>query len=149
MKNLFDKATADELKQRMAQLSPDSERLWGKMSPAQALAHCSAGMEVSLGDRLMRQVWLGKLLGKRAKTSILSGKQMGRNLPTDKAYVMTGKMDLEAERKKLAGFIDRFQMGGPEGCTKGPHSFFGPLTPKEWAELNYLHLDHHLRQFGV
>ena len=149
MKSLFDKASAEELKQRMAQLSPETKRLWGKMSPAQMLAHCSVGMEVSLGDRLMQQVWLGKLFGKRAKASMLSGKPMGRNLPTDKAYVMTGELELEVERQKLAGFIDRFQTGGPEGCTKGPHSFFGLLTPEEWAELNYLHLDHHLRQFGV
>ena len=149
MNSIFDKAAAEELKQRMEKLAPETPHLWGKMSAAQALAHCSVGMEVSLGDRLMRQVWLGKLLGKRAKASILSGKPMGRNLPTDKAYVMTGELDLEVERKKLAAFIDRFQTGGPEGCTRGPHSFFGQLTPKEWAELNYVHLDHHLRQFGV
>jgi LPS sulfotransferase NodH len=45
--------------------------------------------------------------------------------------------------------IDRFASGGPAGCAQHPHSFFGPLTPAEWAELNYKHLDHHLRQFGV
>jgi hypothetical protein len=29
------------------------------------------------------------------------------------------------------------------------HSFFGRLTPEEWATLMYKHLDHHLRQFGA
>jgi hypothetical protein len=149
MKNLFDEAAAESVKERIALLQPDSERLWGKMSPAQALAHCSVAMEVSLGDRLMRQIWFGKLVGKRAKASLLSGKPIRRNMPTDKAYVVTDERDLEVERHKLAVLIDRFQTGGPAGCTKGPHSFFGPLTPNEWAELNYLHLDHHLRQFGV
>src|ERR1700690_3581638 len=100
MKNLFDEAAAESVKQRIMLLRPDSERLWGRMSPAQALAHCSAGMEVSLGDRLMRQVWIGKLVGKRAKASLLSGKPMGRNMPTDKAYVMTGERDIEVERQK-------------------------------------------------
>jgi len=50
---------------------------------------------------------------------------------------------------RLAGLIDRFAAGGPAGCTQHPHSFFGPLTPDEWAILMYKHLDHHLRQFGV
>jgi len=33
--------------------------------------------------------------------------------------------------------------GRAEGCTTNPHSFFGRLTPEEWAELMYKHLDHH------
>lgn len=149
MKSLFEKTAAEELKQRMTKLTPQSQRLWGKMSAAQMLAHCSAGMEVSLGDKVLRQVWLGKVFGKRAKASMLSGKPMRRSLPTDKAYVVKDERDLNVERVKLAGLIDRFQAGGPKGCTKHPHSFFGLMTPEEWAELNYVHLDHHLQQFGV
>jgi hypothetical protein len=105
MKNLFDAATAEEVKSRLAQLRAESERLWGKMSPAQAMAHCSVGMEVSLGDRLMRQVWLGKLLGKRVKASLLSGKPIGRNLPTDKAYADAegvGRIELSASGPSFA-----------------------------------------------
>jgi len=149
MKSLFEKATAEELKQRMAKLTQETKRLWGKMSAAQMLAHCSVAMEVSLGDRVLRQVWLGKLFGKRAKTRMLSGKPVGHNMPTDKAYLVKDERDLNVERERLAGLIDRFQAGGPEGCTKHPHSFFGPMTPKEWSELNTIHLDHHLQQFGV
>jgi hypothetical protein len=149
MKSLFDKAVAEELKQRMEKLSSETPRLWGKMNPAQMFAHVSVGMEVSLGDRIMRQSWLGKLIGKLAKAKMLSGKPIGKNLPTDKAYLMKDDRDLDVERQRLAGLIDRFQAGGPERCTKGPHSFFGEMTPDEWSALNYLHLDHHLRQFGV
>ena len=43
MKNLFEPATVEEVKQRMAQLRPDSERQWGKMNVAQMVAHCSWG----------------------------------------------------------------------------------------------------------
>jgi hypothetical protein len=32
MTNLFEPATAEAVKGRLAQLRPDSERLWGKMS---------------------------------------------------------------------------------------------------------------------
>jgi len=43
MKNLFEAATVEEVKERVARLRPDSDRLWGKMNPAQALAHCGDG----------------------------------------------------------------------------------------------------------
>jgi hypothetical protein len=149
MKSLFDPAKANELKQRMAQLTPETQRQWGKMGPAQMLAHCSAAMEVSVGDKVMRQIFLGKLFGKRAKASMLSGKPMGRNLPTDKAYVVIDDRDLNLERQRLVVFIERFQIGGPEQRTKLQHSFFGVMTPEEWSAMNYIHLDHHLKQFGV
>jgi len=149
MKSLFDQATAEELKLRMTKLTPQSERLWGKMSAAQMLAHCSAAMEVSVGDRVLRQVLLGRLFGKRVKDSLLGGEPMRRNMPTDKSYVVEDDRNLDAERQRLSQLIGRFQAGGPQGCTKHPHSFFGKMTPEEWSALNYLHLDHHLRQFGV
>jgi LPS sulfotransferase NodH len=49
----------------------------------------------------------------------------------------------------LGALIERFAAAGLAGCTMHPHSFFGRLTPQEWAVLMYKHLDHHLRQFGV
>ena len=84
-----------------------------------------------------------------AKSRVLSEKLIARNMPTDPSFVVGDDRDFEAERQRLLGLIASFAAGGPAGCTKHPHSFFGPLTPVEWAELNYKHLDHHLRQFGV
>ena len=74
---------------------------------------------------------------------------MRRNSPTVNSLVVEDERDLGAERERLCLLIDRFSGAGPEGCTKHPHSFFGRLTPEEWARLMYKHLDHHLRQFGV
>ena len=34
MKNMFDAATVQEVKERLAQLRPDSARLWGKIRRA-------------------------------------------------------------------------------------------------------------------
>ena len=51
MKILFEAATVEEVKGRLAQLKPDSERVCGKMNPAQALAHCSAAMEMAMGGK--------------------------------------------------------------------------------------------------
>jgi len=150
MKNLFESATVKEVKERMAQLRPDSERLWGKMNPAQALAHCSAAMEMALGEKVPPRILIGRLLGRLAKKSmIVNEKPMPRNSATDKSLVVKDERDFAVERQRLREFIDRFAAGGPGVCTKHPHFFFGPLTPGEWAALMYQHLDHHLRQFRV
>ena len=150
MKNLFDAATAEEIRQRLGRLAPDSVRLWGKMNAAQAVAHCSLGLEAALGDRRPQRMLVGRILGRFVKPMALGNEEpMRRNSPTMKELVVRDERDLGTERERLRGLIDRFAAAGPAGCTGHPHSFFGRLTPEEWAELMYKHLDHHLRQFGV
>ena len=63
MKNLFEKERADEVKERLSRLRSDSQRQWGKMSPAQAVAHCSAGLEWALGDRIPPRMFVGRVIG--------------------------------------------------------------------------------------
>jgi len=148
MKILFEAATVEEVKGRLAQLKPDSERVWGKMNPAQALAHCSAAMEMAMGAKKPPRIFIGRLLGRFAKKSMIAKeKPMPRNVGTDKSLVVSDERDFGVERQRLSEFIDRFAAGGPGACTRHPHFFFGPLTPEEWAALMYQHLDHHLRQF--
>jgi hypothetical protein len=150
MKNLFEAARVEEVKGRIGLLRPDSARQWGKMNPGQALEHCSRGIEMALGDKTPPRVFVGRLLGWIVKPLALGNDEpMRRNSPTAKELVVLDERDLGTERARLCGLIDRFAAGGPAGCTKHPHAFFGPLTPEQWAILTYKHLDHHLRQFGV
>jgi hypothetical protein len=150
MKNLFDAADVQEVKERMARLSADSQRQWGKMSPAQMLAHCSAAMDMAMGKVTPPRILVGRLLGRLAKKSLITkGEPMRRNSMTEKSCLVTDERDFLVERQRLQEAIDRFAAGGPGVCTNHPHFFFGPLTPLEWATLAYQHLDHHFRQFGV
>jgi len=150
MKNLFEAPTVDEVKNRTERLRSDSERQWGKMNAAQAVAHCAASMEMAVGDKLPPQMLLGRIIGGFVKPMVLGNDEpMRRNSPTVPSLVVSDERELEAERTRLRGLIDRFAAAGPQGCTTHPHSFFGRLNPQEWAILMYKHLDHHLRQFGV
>lgn len=150
MTNLYDAAIAEEVKARIAKLKPDSPRQWGKMTPAQALAHCSASMEEAVGLRFPPRRFIGRILGPIVKKSIIyDEKPIHRNASTSKSLLVTDERDFELERKRLCELIDRFVTGGPDRCTRHPHSFLGPLTPVEWAAMMYHHLAHHLRQFGV
>jgi hypothetical protein len=150
MKSLWQPETVRELKDRLAHLRPDSPRLWGKMTPAQAMAHCTIGMELALGDRHPPRMLIGRLIGGLIKAKAFQESEpMRRNSPTIPGFAVSDQRDLAGEREKLSAILDRFAAAGPAGCTTHPHSFFGRLTPDEWSLWMYKHIDHHLRQFGV
>src|SRR3984893_3946311 len=114
MKNLFEAATLEEVKERMEQLRPDSERLWGKMNSAQALAHCSAVIEMAVGEICPPRILMGRLLGPLAKKSLMgNGTPRRRNGIAAKSVVVTEERDFVVERKRLRESIDRFAAGGP------------------------------------
>ena len=150
MKNLWQPDSVQELKDRISRLRPDSPRLWGRMTPAQALAHCTIAMELACGDRRPPRMLIGRLIGSASKKKAFQpAEPMRRNSPTIPGFQVADDRDLPAERAKLTSIIDRFAAAGPVGCTDHPHSFFGRLTPDEWSMWMYKHIDHHLKQFGV
>jgi len=150
MKNIYDPAMMLEVKERLARLTPESPRQWGKMDAAQAVAHCATSMEWAVGDKKPPRMFVGRVLGVIVKPLALKDDApMRRNSPTSPDLVIADARDLARERERLCGLIDRFAAAGPAGRTRHPHSFFGRMKPEEWAVLMYKHLDHHLRQFGV
>jgi hypothetical protein len=150
MKNLFEPATVTEIQDRIARVRADSQRQWGKMSPSQALEHCARGLEMALGDTLPPRMFIGRILGGFVKPLALGDdKPMKRNSPTAPFLLVREEPEIGAERERLRTLVDRFAKGGAKGCTTHPHTFFGPMTPEQWAILMYKHIDHHLRQFGA
>jgi hypothetical protein len=149
MLSLFESRAAKEIKARISSLRPDCERQWGTMTVSQMLAHCSAWMETAAGLNAPQRSLLGRIVGPLAKSQMLGDAPVRRNMPTLKSLVVRDERDFVVEQQRLLEWIDRFARGGPDGCTKHPHQFFGPMTPVEWARLSYKHLDHHLRQFGA
>ena len=49
MKSLFEPSASAEIENRLAKLTPHSQRQWGKMDPAQMLAHCNEWMDMAAG----------------------------------------------------------------------------------------------------
>ena len=153
MKNLFDPSMADEIKQRIMRLTPESQRQWGSMSLAQTLAHCTSGIQMATGDiNPKRASFPANILGMLIKPVVLGDdKPIRRNSPSAPELFTAdpAQADFEHERAQLIASVDSFATRGAACCTRHPHPFFGPLKPEQWAILMYKHVDHHLRQFGV
>jgi hypothetical protein len=150
MNNLYEPARVDEVKGRIVALTPANPRQWGTMTASQALAHCSAAMEMATGDSMPPRMFIGRLLAPLIKSKVVATTEpLRKNTPTARNLVIQDDRDLAKEQQRLCALIDRFAKAGPQGCTKHPHTFFGRLSSEEWAILMYKHLDHHLRQFGA
>lgn len=60
----------------------------------------------------------------------------------------TAPADFAADVEELVALTER--MAASEDATRGnPHPIFGAMSRTAWMRWAYLHMDHHLRQFGL
>lgn len=147
MKSLFDQATFSEIQQRLNNLSEDSPRQWGKMSPGQMLHHCQGPFNIMLGknDYGMKPNWFAQLLFKKM---LYNDKPFRKNLPTARFLKETEPRDFNASKDELVSLLNEFE-SKKEQTTWDPHPGFGKFTQQQWGQMQYKHLDHHLKQFNV
>jgi hypothetical protein len=149
MKNLFDKDTYAEITSRINALTPNSQRMWGKMNAAQMLAHCKEAFKVPLSDKKMPRMFLGLLMGWMIKAKLYNESPWKQNLPTAPNFIIKDERDFDKEKMELSAMINQFYNAGPENVGKFPHPMFGYFTSEQWGKSMYKHLDHHLKQFNV
>ncbi len=149
MNNLLNASDVQSILKRLDHLTPESQRLWGKMTVDQMLAHCTAALQVANGEARPPRMFIGRILGAAFKKNFFNEKPFPKSSPTDKTFIISDRREFVKEKQLLAGQIQKFFDGGEAGVTQYPHSFFGRLTPTQWSIGMWKHLDHHLRQFGV
>src|SRR5947209_14821991 len=118
MKTLFDPADRSALEARIRLLGPDHQRQWGKMNAAQMLCHCQRPLETAVGDKPMKQAFIGKIIVPFIRKSIFSEKPFGKNAPTDPTFVVADERQLDAERDQLLTLIDRLVAQGADAAGK-------------------------------
>ena len=70
------------------------------------------------------------------------------NLQTPKQFLVTDPMVFALEKDNLVALI--YEFAPLKDKTNWPiHPFFGNFTTEQRGQIQYKHLDHHLRQFGV
>ncbi len=148
MANIFNPKDNEELIARIEKLQLDSPALWGKMKVDQMVSHCIAPINIALGTESIKvPFWLG-LLGRMMKNKWLNAPQFKKNSPTAKEFIRTNEYDFEATKQELIAKTRKFQEG-PSVIQVTIHPFWGKLSTEDWNNLQWKHLDHHLRQFGV
>jgi hypothetical protein len=147
MKSLFQEDSRAEVLRRIDGLTPQSARLWGRMSIGQMVAHCADQLRLGLGD-----------IGSGPAHGPMRFPPLRRLIihwipwPKGKAQAppelfTTAPVSLDGDREALRALIERFGRAVSESPWPH-HPKFGAMSGRDWGVLSYRHLDHHLRQFG-
>lgn len=150
MKDIFSKDISDEVIGRINMLNPDSKSIWGKMEVDQMLAHCNVTYELVYESKHPKPKGLKKWMIKAfVKNIVVNEKPYKRNSRTAPEFLITSARDFEKEKNRLQSYIIKTQELGSTHFEGKESNSFGKLTSKEWNNMFYKHLDHHLQQFGV
>ncbi|MEW6652300.1 MAG: DUF1569 domain-containing protein [Bacteroidota bacterium] len=149
MKTLFQKEVVEEIYGRINKLTPQTQKVWGKMNVEQMLAHCSVGIKSASGELVLQSPIFLRLIGSMLKFQTTNEKPFSKGSPTHQKFIIGSTEGFEKEKQILFALIQKFHDGGEAKCTSNPHAFFSKLTPTRWGSLMYKHIDHHLRQFGI
>jgi hypothetical protein len=149
-KNIFNKTDAEEIIARAQQLNPGSKPNWGSMTVTEMLHHCNTINKKILegnpnGKRSTLKQQLIKILVLHITKHIPKNIKIKPNSHHKKAPVPAD--NFEEEKKKFATTIREFSE--TQKPIQGSHPILGKLSRKEWGIFTWLHMDHHLRQYGV
>ncbi len=148
MDSLFTEQGAQKIIDRILRLDSARAAEWGKMSSAQMIAHAQRPLQVAQGELQLNQGLIGLLFGKMLKKKFAGPEPFKKNLPTAPQFLIKDQPDFMTERSKLIRLLEDFTKH-KEQTINSKHPFFGKMTAEEWDHLQWKHLDHHLRQFGV
>lgn len=149
MKSIYNSTDNEELLKRIHLLTPESKALWGKMNVSQMMSHCIAPIDFAFGNTTIRSNFFMQLIGRLFKNKILNSTEFQKNSPTAKEFLRTNDHDFKKTKDELIQKVNEFTEKGPKAIKHKKHPFFGKMTNEEWDKLHYMHLNHHLKQFGV
>ena len=152
MKSLAKQPDKDEVLKRLRQVGPDSQRRWGKMSAHQMVCHLNDSFKVAIGERSVTAV-SRMLPGRLVKWFALYAPiRWPHGVPTrpemNQQVGGTKPMEFETDMRELERLVDRIAREDRD-FKWGRHPLFGMMPDRDWLRWAWLHMDHHLRQFGV
>ena len=151
MKTLRLEGCHEELGARLRQLRPDTPRRWGKMSSPQMISHLADGFRSYLGLRPVTDVstLFLRTVVKWAALWVPLGWPHGFRTAPELDQECSGSRPGEFDRdlEEVLQLMTRMTRR-PRDFEWPSHPLFGQLSESAWMRLGYLHVDHHLRQFG-
>ncbi len=151
MINILTPEGAKTVIDRIKELQPMQQPLWGKMSADQMLAHCNVSYQfVYEQEKFKAPGWFMRfILQTFIKKMVVGDKPYPKNSRTAPDFIISDSRNFEKEKATLIANIERTQQLGEQHFDGLENFSFGRLTSAEWNTLFYKHLDHHLRQFNV
>lgn len=141
-----------EIVQRLRRLQPDSARRWGRMSAHQMVCHLSDAFRM-----VTRQKTASPATG-FVQSTVIKWFALYVPLPWPRGYPTRPEMDQEvggtapaqfaADLAELESLVESVSNAGKD-YEWPAHPIFGPMSESAWMRWAYLHVDHHLRQFGL
>jgi hypothetical protein len=147
MKSLFETEAYQEILARIDRLGETSERQWGKMTVGQMVWHCQIPLKLGIKNKMPRKKG-NPFIRWFFKKSLYNDRPWRKNLPTPSVARAKEEKDFKSEKDLLREMVTEFHLL-KDRKEWNPHPIFGTFTPQQWGQLEYKHLDHHLRQFGV
>jgi hypothetical protein len=152
MKTLLNPRDQEEVLARLQRVRADSTRQWGKMSAHQMICHLSDGFRMYMGLKTATPAgfpYPSKILKSVALWAPISWPKGFKTVPElDQQRNGTPPAQFDRDVGELRSLMDRFTRQ-PRDCRLQSHPHFGQMSEKEWMRLAYLHMKHHLRQFGA
>jgi hypothetical protein len=147
-RNIFDEDAKQALVDRVRSLSPTATPLWGVMNVTEMLHHCNTSLrmimhaEPATNSSTIKQVIL-RVAFLTVLTKFPKEVRAPRKLDVKRNGAMIG--DFDKHKNELLSLLDMFSM---QQNIYGLHPYFGKLSHKQWGIFTWMHIDHHLRQFG-
>ena len=152
MKTFARSADRAEIMARLATLRPDSARRWGTMSVHQMVVHCAEACRMAHGAVTPRE--LPSFSRPAIKViALYAPMPWPRGIQTvpefdQVAAGATPAGEFAADVAALVALLDAIA-ARPAGTPWPRHPIFGAMSERAWLRWAWLHMDHHLRQFGV
>ncbi len=152
MKTLARPRDKAEILGRLRSLRPESARRWGRMSVHQMVCHLSDSFRVVVGqkpvsgiDSLLHRTlvkWLALYLPIPWPAGIRTRPEIDQHVGG------TPPGDFASDIAELEALLELF-IAHEECPDQRLHPTMGRMSDAAWLRWGYLHMDHHLRQFGA
>lgn len=152
MKSLSDRNCREELIVRLKGVGPETRRLWGKMTAPQMICHLNDAFLGIIGEKQVAIPHGLSIWPVLKYVALYSPAPWPKGVPTRPEMDQLGgggtpPAQFEADMRKLLESMERF-CRHPRDFEFRPHPMFKVMSEPQWMRWGYLHVDHHLRQFG-
>lgn len=153
MRSLVNENDKNAILLRLQQLSPESRRRWGKMTPHQMICHLNDSFKSVIGERQVSLRQSSAVTRTLVRwLALYAPLKWPHGVPTmaenDQERGGTPPEEFKRDLDDLAQMINRI-CNSHRDFQWQRHPLFGEMSERDWLRWAYLHVDHHLRQFGL